>query len=103
VDKRLEDTTIPLTSGVSDVCGKRGRRRLEALVAGERAPHKLSVLARGTLRRKIPQLAVALVGPCTAHHASRIVGALALVDVLGRQMAEMEQQLQEWLGPMAPC
>jgi transposase len=31
-----------------------------------------------------------------------MAGALALVDVLGRQMAEMDQQLQELRGPMAP-
>ena len=56
----------------------------------------------GVVRRKMPQLAVALEGQCTAHHATRMAGALALVDVLGRQIVEMEQQLQAWLGPLAP-
>jgi transposase len=102
VYKMLEDTNIKLASVVSDVFGKSGRRMLDALVAGERDPQKLSAMALGTLRRKIPQLEVALEGQFTEHHARLIAGALELVDVLGRQIAEMDQQLQELLGPMAP-
>jgi transposase len=102
VYKILEDTNIKLASVVSDVFGKSGRRMLDALVAGKRDPQKLSAMALGTLRRKIPQLEVALEGQFTAHHARLIAGALELVDVLGRQMAEIDQQLQEVLGPMAP-
>jgi len=75
---------------------------VEALVAGARDAVQLSVMALGSVRRKIPQLAVALEGQCTAHHATRMAGALAVVDVLGRQSVELEQQRQEWLGPMAP-
>jgi transposase len=102
VYKILEDTNIKLASVVSDVFGTSGRRMLDALIAGERDPHKLSAMALGTLRRKIPQLEVALEGQFTAHHARLIAGALELVDVLGRQIAEIDQQLQELLGPMAP-
>ena len=75
---------------------------LEALVAGERDAAKLSVMALGRLRRKSPQLEGALEGQGTAHHAQRIAGALELVDVLGRQLVDMAQQLHEVLGPMAP-
>jgi len=75
---------------------------LEARVAGARDPPKLSARALGTLRRKSPPLEVALEGQLTAHHARRSAGALALVEVLGRQMAEIAQQLPEGLGPMAP-
>jgi len=102
VYKILEDTNIKLASVVSDVFGKSARRMLEALVAGERDAAKLSAMALGSLRRKIPQLEVALEGQFTAHHATLIAGALELVDVLGRQIGELDQQLQELLGPMAP-
>ena len=102
VYKILEDTNITLASVVSDVCGKSARRMVEALVAGARDAAKLSAMALGSLRRKMPQLEVALEGQCTAHHAKLIAGALELVDVLGRQIVEMDQQLQALLGPMAP-
>jgi transposase len=102
VYKILEDTNIKLASVVSDVFGKSARRMLEALVAGERDAAKLSVMALGSLRRKIPQLEVALEGQFTEHHAKLIAGALELVDVLGRQIVDIDQQLQALLGPMAP-
>ncbi len=102
VYKIVADTTITLASVVSEVCGKSARRLLEAWVAGERDAAKLSAMALGSWRRKIPQLAVALAGPCTAHHAKLIAGALELVDVRGRQSVAMDQQLHELLGPMAP-
>jgi transposase len=102
VYKMLEDTNIKLATVVSDVFGTSGRRMLDALVAGERDPATLSALALGTLRRKIPQLEVALHGQFTEHHARLIHGALELVDLLGRQIAEIDQHLQELLSPMAP-
>jgi transposase len=102
IDKILEDTNIKLASVVSDLFGKSARRMLEALVAGERDPAKLSAMALGTLRGKIPQLEVALEGQFTEHHAKLIKGALELVDVLGRQIAEMDQQLQELMSEMPP-
>lgn len=100
--KILEDTNIKLASVVSDLFGKSARRMLEALVAGERDPAKLSAMALGTLRGKIPQLEVALEGQFTEPHAKLIKGALELVDVLGRQIAEMDQQLQELMSEMTP-
>ena len=102
VYKIREDTNIKLASVVSDLFGKSARRMLEALVAGERDPAKLSAMALGTWRGKIPQLEVALEGQFTEHHAKLIKGALELVDVLGRQIAEMDQQLQELLSEMTP-
>ena len=102
VYKIVEDTNLTRASVVSEVCGKRARRMLEAWVAGERGAAKLSVMALGGVHRKMPQLAVALEGQCIAHHATLMAGALELVDVLGRQIGEMDQQLPEVLGPMAP-
>jgi len=102
VYKILEDTNVKLARVVSDVFGKSARRMLDALVAGERDTAKLSALALGSLRRKIPQLEVALEGQFTTHHATLIAGALELVDVLGRQIATIDHQLQELLSPMTP-
>jgi transposase len=102
VYKIVEDTNIKLASVVSDVLGKRARRMVAALVAGERDAATLSAMALGRVRQQMPPLAVALEGQCTAHHATLIAGALAWVDVLGRQMGAMDQQLHALLGPLAP-
>ena len=76
VYKIVEDTNLTRASVVSEVCGKRARRMLEAWVVGERGAAKLSVMALGGVHRKMPQLAVALAGPLTAHPATRMAGAL---------------------------
>jgi transposase len=62
ISKLLEDTNIKVAHAMSALFGPRGRRRLKALCAGERNPKKLAALAMGTLRRKLPALALALEG-----------------------------------------
>jgi len=98
----LEDTNLKLASVVSDVFGKSGRRMLAALIGGERDPQKLAALALGTLRRKRPQLELALIGQFTVHHARIIQGALELIDLLDRQVAELDQQIGECVAPLQP-
>ena len=69
IQKTLEDAGIKLDSVASDVLGVSGRAMLAALVAGERNPDVLADLARGVLRRKIPDLRRALRGRFSDHHA----------------------------------
>jgi transposase len=102
VVKVLEDTNIKLTSVVSDLFGRSGRRMLAALLAEERDPKKLAALALGVLRRKLPQLELALTGQFTAHHAWLIQGALELIDLLDRQLADLDQRIGDLMAPLAP-
>ena len=102
VHKVLEDTNVKLSSVVTDLFGKSGRRMLAALIAGERDAHKLAMLALGRLRQKLPQLALALAGQCTAHHGRLIQSALELIDLLDRQIAELDQHIGELVTPLQP-
>lgn len=99
VVKILEDTNIKVAHVISDVFGTSGRRMLRALIAGERDPQKLAAYALGKLRRKLPQLALALTGQFTAHHGRIIQGALDLIDLLDRQIADLEAQITEASAP----
>jgi transposase len=56
LDKVLQDAGVKLSSVASDVLGMSGRLMLEALVAGTRDPAVLADLAKGHLRKKLPQL-----------------------------------------------
>ena len=69
IQKTLEDAGIKLDSVASDVLGVSGRAMLHALVAGERDPEVLAELAKGRLRKKIPELRQALRGRFRDHHA----------------------------------
>jgi transposase len=48
----------------------------------------------GTFRRKLPELAWALPGQCTAPHGRLIQGERALMELLERQMAARDEQMR---------
>ena len=102
VHKVLEDTNVKLASVVTDLFGVSGRRMLAALIAGERDPQALAGLALGRLRRKLPQLEVALTGQFTHHHATIIQASLELVDLLNRQIADLDSQSGDLVAPLEP-
>ena len=60
------------------------------------------MLALGRLRQKLPQLALALAGQFTAHHGRLIQSALELIDLLDRQIAELDQHIGELVAPLQP-
>jgi transposase len=72
------------------------------LCKDERDPKKLAALALGSLRRKSPALALALTGQCTAHHGRLMQGKLELMELLERQIAELDAQIREATEPFAP-
>jgi len=98
--KTLEDTNVKLASVVSDSFGVSGRAMLEALIQGGRTPHEMAKLARGVLRKKIPQLEVALEGSFTAHHAALIRLNLESLDLLNRQIAELDERIGTLVEPL---
>jgi transposase len=98
----LEDTNLKLASVVSDVFGKSGRRMRAALIGGARDPQKLAALALGTLRRQLPPLELALTGQFTEPHARLMQGALERIDLLDRQVAELDQQIGACVVPLQP-
>jgi transposase len=102
VHKVLEDTNVKVAHVVSDLFGKSGRLMLGALIAGERNPQTLAALALGKLREKIPQLELALAGQFTEHHARLIAGTLELIDLLDRQIADLDEQIGTLAESLAP-
>src|SRR5213079_49670 len=78
--KVLQDAGIKLSSVASDVLGVSGRAMLRALVAGTRDPAVLADLAKGALRKKLPQLREALLGRFSAHHALLVGTILAALS-----------------------
>jgi transposase len=68
IQKVLEDANIKLGSVATDIPGASGRDMLRALIAGVESADALANLARGLLRKKLPQLRKALTGQVTDHH-----------------------------------
>ena len=72
---------------------------LQALVEGKADAQALAQLARGTLRRKLPQLQEALEGRVEAHHRSLLKHMLAHIDWLEKTLEHLQQQIEALLAP----
>ena len=59
------------------------------------AMHKLAALAMGTLRRKLPELALALTGQFTEHHGRLIHGELEVRELLEQPIATLDEQIRQ--------
>jgi transposase len=93
IQKTLEDAGIKLDSVASHVMGVSGRAMLRALIAGERDPETLAELAKGKLRKKIPELRRALQGRFGDHHALLIGMSLDHIAHLEAAMARLDDQI----------
>src|SRR5688572_9912125 len=90
LQKTLEDGNLKLASVVTDVTGVSGRAILQALVAGQTDPRVLADLAKGQLRKKIPQLQQALAGTLQPHHRVIVTELLSQMDFLEETMARLD-------------
>jgi transposase len=100
-EKLLEDTQIKLSSVISDIFGKSGRDMLEALIAGQRDPHVLAGLARGSMRGKKSVLQEALTGHFRDHHGYLLKMMLERIDALTAQIEALTGRIDEAIAPFA--
>ena len=101
--KVLEDAGVKLSSVATDVLGVSGRAMLTALVEGTTDPVVLAELARGRLRRKLPDLRRALAGRFRRHHAFLVEQILAKIDFLDEALERLLTEIEERLVPFGPC
>jgi transposase len=103
IHKVLEDANIKLGAVATDILGKSGRKILRALLRGEDDPKELADMALGRLRKKIPELKLALEGNCTQHHRYVLGRLLAHLSYLESQIAEFSEQIQRRLEELVPA
>ena len=103
LEKFLEGSGIKLSSVVSDLTGVSSRAMLDALVDGERDPEVLASLAKGTLRRKIPELVEALTGRFKDHHAFMAKLHLDQIDARTRIIDQLTARIEESMEPFRPA
>ena len=99
IQKLLEQANIKLSSVASDALGVSGRQMIEAIIAGEEDPNHLAELARKQLRRKIPQLQLALAGRVRDHHRFLLQEFLDEWKALGERIARIEQEIDRRIAP----
>ena len=75
---------------------------LRALLQGERDPEKLANMACGVLRKKIPQLKLAMEGHCTAHHCYLLGSLLSHLSYLENQVEQFSSHIAQKLEEQLP-
>jgi transposase len=99
--KVLETANIKLANVATDVFGMSGRLMLRALIAGKATPQEMAELAKGLLRKKIPELELALEGKLEEHHRFLLELQLQRLEAAEKDLAALEQRIQQRLEPYA--
>ncbi len=97
--KLLETAGIKLASVASDVFGISGRRMLRALLEGQSSAEQIAQLAKGTLRKKLEQLAWALEGKLEEHHRFLLGTQLERIEQVEATVTKIDERIQEKLEP----
>lgn len=99
--KLLETANIKLASVATDVFGVSGLLMLHALVEGKATAQEMAELAKRQLRKKIPELELALEGKVEEHHRFLLRVQLRRLRTVEEDLAILEQRIQEKLKPYA--
>lgn len=99
IQKTLEDANIKLASVATDVLGASGRTMLQAIATGEDDPEKLAQMARKGLRKKLPQLRLALQGQIRDHHRFLLRQLLEELRFTEEKINELDQRIQQCMLP----
>jgi len=99
--KTLESANIKLSSVATDIMGVSGREMLVALIEGTHDATVLANLARGQLRKKIPQLRKALTGWFSPTHRVLVSELLAHIEYLDESVERLSNDVAAALVPFA--
>lgn len=97
--KLLETVNIKLSSVASNVFGASGMAMLKAMAEGETNVQTLAAMAKGVLRKKLPELELALDGRLQEHHRFMLRLQLRRLEQVERDVAEMDERIHLQLVP----
>ncbi len=100
IQKALEQMNVKLAEVVSDVTGVTGLSILQAILAGERDPHKLAKLRNIHCKANEAGIAQALQGNWREEHLFGLKQALALWEFYRQQIQECDAQMERYLGTL---
>ena len=100
IEKTLEEANIKLGTVLSDLMGVSGRRMIEAMIAGERDPHRLAALAERTVKASRNALHDALHGRLREHHRFLLALHLQQWDALDAAIRRIDGQVADQIEGM---
>ena len=100
LEKLLEDAAIKVSAVASKLDTLSTRDMVEALIVGERDPHRLADLARGRMKAKRSELITALDGRFDDHHAELARLLLGQIDALSAQIGALSSRIEQLIAAM---
>jgi transposase len=97
--KLLETANIKLASVATNIMGASAQAMLKALLDGTTDPDILADLAKGLLRKKLPELKKALEGRFTTHHRLLLATILSHIDFLDETIMAIGEQISNLMAP----
>jgi transposase len=99
IQKVLERANIKLSSVASDTLEVSGQLMIEAIIAGENDAQRLADLAQRRLRRRIPDLQMALSGRVREHHRFLLKEHLTEWRSLAERINRVEREIDRRIAP----
>jgi transposase len=99
LQKMLVTVNVKLASVMTDVFGASGRLMLRALLDGNRTPSQMAELAKGALRKKLPELTLALDGKMDDDHRFLLEVQLERLDRIESDIARIDARIDGKLEP----
>lgn len=97
----FETAGVKLSSVLSDLMGVSGRRMIEAMIAGEESPSRLTWKLRGKLQKKQKQVQEALKGCFNAFHRMMLESLYRQYQFLSGEISTFEARIEEHMRPHA--
>lgn len=95
LEKLLEDALIKVSSVASSMTTMSVREMIEALIAGQRDPQVLALMARKQMRKKHAELVEALNGRFDAHHGELARILLDQIDELTATIDHLSMRIED--------
>ncbi|MFD2614589.1 IS110 family transposase [Paenibacillus gansuensis] len=99
IQKVLEGANIKLGSVVSDIMGVSSKNMLRAIADGIDDPEELASMAQRTLKRKKPELELALQGYTSPHQRLLLKTILNHIDFLTEHIDMLDQEVARRVSP----
>jgi hypothetical protein len=99
IQRLLEQGNIKLASVASDALGVSAMAMLRALAQGETDAARMANMAKKQLRKKIPQLQLALEGCLLPHHRLLLSEMIEDLDHVGAKISRIEETIEQQMRP----
>lgn len=98
MQKAMEQMNLKLTGVISDICGVTGMLIIQAILDGERDPHKLAALRNEKCKNDEATIALALQGNYRQEHLFSLRQSVEMYRVFHEKMLEVDREIESYLA-----